>query len=343
MTILSVQLFVYSTFCPAEQRRFSSYLAATDWKICWLVTVSAITLSLDTGQMGTEHRLDRAAPGSYQLNKSSEPRTRTSPTAGHLHLLCMLSPTLAGRYCCAPPEVLQGLHFSVYSTCMSASGCAQECSSNIVLSKESWCKPDAAPPASLGQPKPPQLVFQQGGSTSMRPVWMGRWPPVLSHSCSMSATWTQTPFFRAQNDLKAHLLWWWKCSQLLGRRCSTCSSSCNLHISHLAEGERMTENELRSSVLQSPLGGAGLPWGSAHFLLNVKASLLPPAARFCAKALVRPPLPSPPPPPPPFPVSRRQQRPEGPKGGGGLSYCYRYFLTQRETRSRLQFLLSTSC
>lgn len=260
MTILSFQLFVYSTFCPAEQCRFSSYLAATDWKICWLVTVSAITWSLDTGQMGTEHRLDRAAPGSYQLNKSSEPRTRTCPTAGqHLHPLCMLSPTLAGRYCCAPPEVLQGLHFSVYSTCMSASGCAQECSSNIVLSKESWCKPDAAPPASLGQFKPPQLIFQQGGSTSMRPVWMGRWPQVLSHSCSMSATWTQTPFFHAQNDLKAHLLWWWKCSQLLGRRCSTCSSSCNLHISHLAEVERITENELRSPVLHSPLGGAGLP------------------------------------------------------------------------------------
>lgn len=302
-----------------------------------VITVSAITWSLGTGQMSAEHRLDRAAPGSYQLNKSSEPRTRTCPTAGqHLHLLCTLIPTLAGRCCCAPPEVLQGLRFSgaVSSACMSAPGCAPQSSSNTVLSNESRCKPDAALPASLGWPKPLQLVFQQGGSTPMGPVWMGRWLPVLSHSCSMSATRTQIPSFHAQADLNTHLLWWWKCSLLLGRRCTTCSSFCSLCISHLAEGERMTENELRSPILHSPVGGTGLSWASAHFLLNMKTSLLPPAAGFCAKALVRPTH---------LPRLQEAAVTWGSYRRKMSQYWYRYFLTQRGTRSRLHFLLSTSC
>ena len=102
-----------------------------------VITVGARTWSLGTGQMSAELWLDRAAPGSYQLNKSIEPRARTCPTAGqHLHLLCILIIALADRYCCAPPEDLQGLHFSggVSGTCMSAPGCAQECSS----SKQGW-------------------------------------------------------------------------------------------------------------------------------------------------------------------------------------------------------------
>ena len=72
----------------------------------------------------------------------------------------------------------------------------------------------------------------------------------------------------------------------------------------------MPENEMRPPVLHSPLGSIGLAWASAYFLLNVKASLLPSAAGCCAKSLVRPTL---------FSIPRRQQRPEGPKGGRCLS------------------------
>lgn len=148
-------------------------------------------------------------------------------------------------------------------------------------------------------PSPSQLIFQQRGSTSMRPVWTGKWLSVLSPSCSMSATWTQIPLFHARADLNVHLLWWWKWSQFLGRRCSTCSSSFSLCISHLDEGERMPENELRSPFFLLLQESTGLNWTSVYILLIVRESLLPPAAGFCTKALVRPTSPD----------SRRQQRP----------------------------------
>lgn len=139
---------------------------------------------------------DPSSPGANQLNtldRSGELGTRTRPAAGqHWHLLHRLTPRVAGRYCCALPDDLQGLHFSrvAASTCMSA----------------------------LDVPR-----------------------------------------------------------------------------------------KLKSSVLHSHVGGIGLAWASAHFLLYRKAPLLPSAAGFCAKALVRPA-------PPPFPDCRRQQRPEGLEG-----------------------------
>lgn len=198
-TKLRFQFFVYSPFCPAEQYRFLTRSLPRSHRVNDLLratTVSAIIWCGGTGQTRAGHGVTQAAPGANQLNtldRSGELGTRTRPAAGqHWHLLHRLTPRVAGRYCCALPDDLQGLHFSrvAASTCMSA----------------------------LDVPR-----------------------------------------------------------------------------------------KLKSSVLHSHVGGIGLAWASAHFLLYRKAPLLPSAAGFCAKALVRPV-------PPPFPDCRRRQRPEGPEG-----------------------------
>lgn len=190
-------------FLPGSDR-LNDFLTVT--------TVSAITWPLGTGQMSAEHRPDRAAPGSYQLNRSSEPRTRTCPAAGHhLQLLCMLFPTLAGRYCCASPEASQGLHFSggVSSTCMSAPWCAQEHGSNkrgvIVQTRccstcllgtaqahpacfPAWglhlhgtCIDGAVAASSI-----PFLQHQQPGPKSLPSMLKLIWPPLMTEILSVS-------------------------------------------------------------------------------------------------------------------------------------------------------------
>lgn len=165
MSILSFLLLVYSIFLSSRAIQVQFLLGRPN-DLLTVITVSAITWCLGTWKISAEHQPDRATPGSYELNKSHEPRIRSCPTTGqHLPRVCLLIPTLSGRYCCAPPEALQGLHFSgcVYITCMFAPGWAQECSSNTLLSKESWYKPDAAPPASLEQPKPFTAYFPAKG------------------------------------------------------------------------------------------------------------------------------------------------------------------------------------
>lgn len=125
-------------------------------------------------------------------------RIRTKPSPA-LHVV--------SRYYCTLPEVLQVLHFSegIDSTCESTSACAQECNSNTVPSKKSWCKPDAASSASLGQPRALQLFFQgdsapwllsgRGGGCQFYPIF---------------AACQQILSLYTQGDVNANLgfLWW---------------------------------------------------------------------------------------------------------------------------------------
>lgn len=179
-------------------------------------TVSAITWCGGTGQTRAGHVLTQAAPGANQLNtldRSGEPGTRTRSAAGqHWHLLHRLTPRVAGRYCCALPEDLQGLHFSrvAASTCMSALDVPRR---NAAL--QCWASSHGAN----------QALFHLPPWDSPSP-W--GWLPVrglqLHGTCldgEVSAKFCPIPAacqqpgpkpFHAQADLNAYLLWWWKYS-----------------------------------------------------------------------------------------------------------------------------------
>lgn len=229
----------------------------------------------------------------------------------------MLFPTLAGWYRCARPSFLGAV---IAPACLlldvprstAAIPCRARSSAAIqmLLHLPSWGSP--SPPSlfsSKGAPPPRYLSGWEGGRqfysipTACQPLGPKSLPSMLS------------------------LIWMPASSSFWGGAAPLVPPLAIYAFHTLLEVS--STPDLRSPVWHSPVGGIELAGVSVYCLLNVRAPLLPPAAAFYAKALVRPTL----------LTCLQEAAVTWGSWGRKMSQCsQRYFLSQRGIRSRLHFL-----